>query len=573
MAQLLTASGSAAASSGTPASITSKKSWRIGASGTASAYGRASAISRILPQGGLTDLGIWATGQPDTVMSRDLGRQVGADTTAARGWLAASAPVAYSPTGGTPLWETAVYAGVGIKWASVPNAQKHAWHQVQMEAAATGNRLSWDATSWEGRRTYTAQANGQYCTVDTSTDTALSGTKCGKIVYAGAPAGTWGYWINPTPPTGMTPCLPGERISGSVSIRMNRAAWWTAGLQFYDANYAQINGYWYNAYRQHPGGNAWDTSFVFDLPAPANTAYVAVVPEISINSTPVATDAIAPVGEIVYCDMHRIWSRPYNLANTPTPYQPPRKITIDVKANRVNLVNNPSLDKDTKGWGVFGAGTAPTVLARDAVQGRTRPGALKFSVPATVGSYGGVSSIIGVGLLTSWSTSNVGGFGWNPSTTYTVSAYVKLGPKCPPVTLYVGYTPIAGVTSTTAALNEHPELIEGDWIRLWATIVTSSSDDGLISASLGMQTSAITAGGVGVSFWTDDVMSEEGDQLGEYFDGASPGSDYLWAGIPGYSSSHYYRGYRSAAYRLRDIVRSVVPHGTQYELRYARPPV
>jgi hypothetical protein len=182
-----------------------------------------------------------------------------------------------------------------------------------------------------------------------------------------------------------------------------------------------------------------------------------------------------------------------------------------------------------------------------------------------------VGSSLGIALLTAWSNANVGGFGWKTNLLYTLSAYVKLGPNCPPVTLSTGYTPIAGVTSTLDAVH-YPELVDGDWLRLWATFRTSSSDDGLVSASLGVNTADVTAGGTGISFWVDDALCEQGDRLLEYFDGSSPGSDYLWSGTPGYSSSHYYPEFRANAYRLNDIVRAQVPHGTQFQIRYARPP-
>lgn len=568
----LTAKGSASATALLATSIDNKRSWRLTATGSATSSGRVVAVDRLLPMGGMTDLGVWAVGQPDTAMSRDLGRSVGTDATASRGWLTASSPTEYRPAGGPALWNAAVYAGVGVRWASMPAAQRHALHQVQFEKTSpTSNRLSWEATSWESRRCYTAQNNAQWCSVSPTSDKAVSGQRSGKIIYAGAPPGEWGYYIIPVTPTGMAPCTPGETMNGSVSISMSRAAWWSAGLHFYDASYNQIGNWSSSQYTQHPGGDVWATSTVSSVVAPANTAWVAVVPHISVNSTPSATDSIAPIGEVVYCDMHRVWPSPYNLKGAPTAYKPPRKLTIDIKANRVNLVHNPGLDTDRKGWGAFGTGSAPFPVSQDPSTGRQKPGSLKFTVAPNIASYSNVSSRIGSGLLFSWSTNNVGGFGLQPNTRYVASAYVRRTLECPPVSLTFGYPAIEGVLNTTDALASHPELIEGDWIRLWGAFRTDTTD-GNLSVSLGINTADVTASGMPATFWVDDVLYEQGDQLQPYFDGNSPGSDFLWAGTPGYSSSHYYREFRANAYRLNDIVRSRVPYGTQVEIRYARPP-
>lgn len=565
--QALTTSGAASAFSG-HAVITTNRVHFLRASGSASASGFA-AVARKLPVGGVTDFGIWITGQPDTAMSRDMTHRSGGDSTASQSWLSATVPTSYAPAGNL-LWNAAAYTGIGIKWIGLTAGERHSFGNMQLERASSGNRLSWDATTWEGRICYTASAAINFCTVVSSSARALSGMNSGLITYTGATAGSWGYSIDPAAPTGMAACTTGEVINGSVSVNMQRAAWWSAGLHFYDATYTQIGTWSSSAYQQHPGSGKWDTSYVYTVTVPTSAVWVAVVPHISINSTPAATDSIAPVGETAFCDMHRVWARPYNLAGTPTSYTAPRKITINIEANRINLVNNPGFDADLWGWGDTGHGTAPNPLVWDSTTGRAKPGSLKYTIPSSPGTYG-LPAVLGPSLLIGGSTSQVGGFGWKPSTMYTSSVYVKLGPGCPAVSLVCdGYTPSAGVLSTDDALAHHPELIEGAWIRLWATFATSASADGLVNLRATITAAAIPAGGA--SFWIDDALSESGGQVLPYFDGGSPGADYLWAGTAGRSSSHYYRGFRANAYRLNDVVRSAVPHGTQFTLLYAQPP-
>lgn len=566
MPQLLTAAGSATGFAPSP-SIISERVESLTATGSAHASGTA-AVLRKLPSGGVTDFGLWIAGQPDTAMSRDLTHSSGTDTSASRGWLTATAPTTYGPAG-APLWNKAVYAGIGIKWTGLANGERHSFGSIQLEPFSNGNRLSWDATSWEGRRCYTGQASVTYSTVTTSSDKALSGTQSGKITYTGAPAGTSGYTINPTRPLGMTAVIPYEVIEASVSLNMQRAAWWTGAVKFYDAAFNPLPTQ-FGVYQQHPGGGAWDTCNVYTVNVPFNAAWAAVVPVISINSTPTATDSIAPAGEVAYCDLHRIWNHPTLVKGNPTPYTTPRKLTINIRANRVNLVNNPGFDADIWGWGAVGYGTVPSPVTWDSTTGHTKLGALKYTIPPSPGLYA-LGIITGATLLTDWSVTEVGGFGWKPSTTYTSSVYVKPGPGCPNLTLTPGpYTPIAGVTDTSDAMENHPELIDGDWIRLWATFTTDSSDDGLVALQLQMNSSDIPASGA--TFWADDAVSESGSQLLSYFDGGTAGADYLWAGTAGRSSSHYYRGFRSNSYRLNDIVRSALPHGTQFTLLYAQPP-
>ncbi|MFD4858443.1 hypothetical protein [Streptomyces atratus] len=573
---LLTAAGGASATASS-VPVISKRSAQMTASGTAAATGAASLI-RSIPSGGLTDFGFWDSSQPDSAMTRSMsspGAGIGADVTASRGFVSATAPKEYNPSGNLPLWKSAAYAGVGIKWTSMPNTQTHAYSQVQFEEVSFSNRLSWAATSWEEASTYVAHPQTHYCEVARSSEAAYSGKYSGKMVYSGhsVPGGIWGYTVVPVNRTGMARCAPGELVGGSVAVKMDRAAWWTVGVMFFDENFQLIGSNWYYKTQSlHPGGGRWAVSNAEYFTAPAGTAWVAAGPRISVNSSWDARDNVAVAGEVVYTDMHRVWTFPYAVAGAPTEYVTPRKLTINIKANRVNLVNNPSITSASTGWGTGGYGTAPFPGSYDSTQGRLKPGAYKFSAPADLTPYA-PSTDMSAGLLTSWNTSSVGGFGWKPSTIYTSSVYVKLGPNCPNLTLAPGYEPIDGVLTTDAARAEHPELIDGEWIRLWATYMTGPGDNGLVSLSVTVKSAEAQATGVGALFWIDDALVEEGSTVGEYFDGSSSGADFLWAGTENFSSSHYYRGFRSNAYRLNDIAKSALPHGTQVELRFAQPPL
>lgn len=565
MPQLLTATGSAISSAG-PLTIIDKKVTQLTATGSATSFGSA-AVLRKLPVGGLTDFGIWDSDQVDTAMTRDMGHSSFAENaTASRGYLNASAPVAYDPAGtGTPLWNTAAYAAVGIKYFNLNANEAHVFDKVQVERATPGNRLSWNATSWEGASCYSGDPFSSYCTVETSTDKALSGKKSGKITYDNS-FGDHNYNIMPASLAGVAPCTPGELINGSVSVSMQRSAWWYVSLRYFDSSFSLVS-YTDNtsAYIQHPGGGQWQTGYAYQMTVPANAVWVAVVPLVCAFTTPTSGIVAATNGEIVYCDMHKIWGASYNIAGTPSTYVSPRSLTIELKANRVNLITNPSID-GSFGWADYYPNNTTFTVATDST-GRTKPGSFKATATNTSATQG----TFWLGTYNSPEyDGDRGGYGLQPNTRYTLSAYVLPGPGCSEITLDVPYTLIKGVTSSLEAMQD-PDLVEGSWIRLWAVFETPDDTNGLIDAGVFLDVANVPAGTTQY-FYLDDVMCEAGEALQDYFDGNFPGEDYLWSGSAGSSTSHYYREFRSSSYRLNGIVKSAVPHGTTFKLLYAQPP-
>lgn len=73
----------------------------------------------------------------------------------------------------------------------------------------------------------------------------------------------------------------------------------------------------------------------------------------------------------------------------------------------------------------------------------------------------------------------------------------------------------------------------------------------------------------GWEMYIDDILVELGSALLPYFDGNSPGAEYLWENGVANSRSHYYRGLSGLRYRLDQAVRDYLPQGSPYQILYA----
>jgi hypothetical protein len=75
----------------------------------------------------------------------------------------------------------------------------------------------------------------------------------------------------------------------------------------------------------------------------------------------------------------------------------------------------------------------------------------------------------------------------------------------------------------------------------------------------------IPSGSFPVTFYADAVLVEEGELLGDYFDGNTGGGDddYLWetGGTPGLARSYYYPEYDVNYQTIADILARHIPVG------------
>ena len=227
---------------------------------------------------------------------------------------------------------------------------------------------------------------------------------------------------------------------------------------------------------------------------------------------------------------------PVSPGSSPVPaaYQAPRAISTIVKPSRLNFCPNPSLESSTAWWSGIGTGT----VARDATVSNDGGHSLKVTVnAANDGATITLANLI-VGDL------------------YIISAYVRGGPGLADVLVSTssggsvssaqqgipyggnailgigfGQGPYGGVQATGA------DMPTTTWFRPSFTFIALTS-----SVQLGFRALAGSDVAYPTNFWVDDVLVEEGETLGAYFDGGF-GTDYSWegGGTAGETRSYYYQ--------------------------------
>jgi hypothetical protein len=522
----------------------------ISAAGSSQSGGDANP-ALIDPLGAMADFAIFDPTDVDPAVSCLL--SVAAGVPNGRAYTAATAPATYTTALGT-LWNGAANAAQRAVWSGSTTT---AITGAQIEAVNNANLLPADAADYRARLCYTGQLHD--AVISRSQDRALVGSWAGKLVNASSdPVTVSTYAMWPTD-LSMVPAVAGQLYHGSVYVALPRTgAQWTAGLHFFDSNRNAIGTWSMTAYATHPGGYTWQQSTA-DAVAPTNTAYAAVCPHIvaaGVND-----------GEVAYADVHRVTAGIPSLSIGPSAFTPARQQNITVRANRVNLVANPSFASTTNGYWATG-GTSPTFVWDGAV-GRALPGAGKLTATWSSGS---TVPQIGTRDDVFTYTAGRGLARLTPGKTYTSSLWVLLGAGCPPVVITAqidSNTYISGSSTLTALAN--PANVNNGFIRLSVTYPVPLTSSGNVSVIAQIPSSEWVSGVGTVSFWVDDELTEEGTVLGDYFDASLPSPDYLWEGAAYASPSHYYRDYRALNYRLNGLVSQAVPAGVPYQLLYAQP--
>ncbi|MBD0734075.1 hypothetical protein [Streptomyces sp. CBMA29] len=590
------------------------------------------------------------------------------------GWFRASitgaAPTEYAPGPAGKLWGRAAFARVGILSNSASAATGYGFDRAQMERTRTGNLLTVEQSSYEGRMCYTTAVAG--ASYSRSTDTVVTGRYSGKYLYQLPPVSnsydlvrSFGTYQNvrdlrqnyaqlltnpplpgeqafPTPPPvgtgptiftvspnllGLVAVVGGTPVSASIGIAAQ-----SAGLTLrcdvlrYDAafNLLSASAVTYVDVTSTAGFH-WQTPAA-RLTLEATAAWAAVVPVVIAGS---AQSSMA-----FYADQHRI-STPTTVnpavhpASPARTWQEPRKIVVKVRADRVNLATNPGFMAGIGGWSPVVTSGLPNTLTTKSVTGYSgnTVTVLSHTIPAVTtssliadGWYGATTA----GMLSGPTGNTVAVTGLKPGTTYTASVWVKAFLGQAPVTCWfydgtqyvrgtrTGYVGLGvprtwerlSVTFTTSRTfsgdgilrvgwsaddmsfvysNVSPsDLAPEHWRRTdavatrdpWVSGMPYSTGDVVPDAS-GQNWYAILPSGVRVTLTSSwemyvyGVLVEEGAALLPYFDGNSPGSEYLWENSTVNARSHYYRGLNLLRYRLDQAVRHYLPQGSSYQILYA----
>ncbi|MGW3272797.1 hypothetical protein ACWDFH_15170 [Streptomyces kronopolitis] len=385
----------------------------------------------------------------------------------------------------------------------------------------------------------------------------------------------------------------------------------------YDANFNLIGTFAAGSAVTTAGGFKWQQASA-QLLMEDTAVWAAVVPRITSGGAS---------RFVFYTDEHRIWI-PSTLATkkaSASParvWQPPRQLTLKLRATRVNYVKNPSFQNSVWGWNQVKDPSLPSALTL-VVGGGIVTNAASFSVATAPAAtlINGLSPRTGVTTTTGQSAliSRL-----KPSTVYTASLYVKPVASPVPVTLWAhnGEQLVRGSSSPIS------DLALAEWYRLAVTFKTSPTFGGDGAISLGYAaddvatvfqavipdsnnsvwapldddptgytawsqtatyevTNRVSYNGVlyqarvkhgpfanvgPLTFHYDHFLLEEADKVAPYFDGNNPSGDYMWEGAPGDSRTHYYRGKRVNQYRLDQIIQRQLGVGASYRIVYASAP-
>jgi hypothetical protein len=172
---------------------------------------------------------------------------------------------------------------------------------------------------------------------------------------------------------------------------------------------------------------------------------------------------------------------------------------------RVNYITNPSFEVDLTKWDAVNSS-----LARVTSENVNGSACLQVTNASAGGAqFGGSSKIPLLGS----------------SSTYYLSAYVKLDTGATPANYYLRYLQYenANSTSTVSAGNIGLQALSvtGSWVRLSGSFTKAFNAN---FAIIRVGTSSTTNGDI---FFVDSVLLEDSSSLGTYFDGSSGG---FWTG-------------------------------------------
>lgn len=219
-------------------------------------------------------------------------------------------------------------------------------------------------------------------------------------------------------------------------------------------------------------------------------------------------------------------------ANPPQEFSPARSIDVRVRPTRLNHSTNPSFEIDLTDWTTVGG-----ILARittDAAKGTACARASSLNVGETVSHV--VKSLV-------------------PGRDYTASLYVRsMDGGDVGIRAHGDRDSSDGIATGHLTWQTAPYGTGGspDWRRLWVSFTAEASTATLVIHSLGAATALL-----------DGVLVEEGNGLGEYFDGDSGSPDYAWEldATPGKARSYYYRNKVERHYALGKTLRENVALG------------
>lgn len=259
---------------------------------------------------------------------------------------------------------------------------------------------------------------------------------------------------------------------------------------------------------------------------------------------------------------------------SPLVFSNPRTIQSLIVADRINFCTNPSFEVNTDNWTAVGEAT----IAQD--------GAV---IVGGIEDYD--DTIYGTGFYSLNITVNASGDGAETTIDnlitgyyYTASVYVQAGAGLNNILLSIadGATSVqssGGTGYNYGTYNTGPyggfdpvtDLPVDTWYRIYCTFQATSDSEIL---------SIISVAADDVSYpthmWADAVLVEQGEILGDYFDGGF-GLNYSWdsaSGSPGLARSYYYNQMSARQQAVLNVLERHTPQGISYaQPLYSLPPI
>jgi len=285
-------------------------------------------------------------------------------------------------------------------------------------------------------------------------------------------------------------------------------------------------------------------------------------PSGAVFAVPKITIASALLNEVHYIDAVQ-----FEKSSTSSWYQEARDIQIFVRADRVNLLQNPNFEYTTLvPWTATG-GTLS--LAADEYTPSTT-----YNVPTSAGAGEVYSS--GTSAVTVLSAaSTVDYISILEGNSYTFSGYFVMSGDGSPTIKQQIYLGIKWYDSTYNVLQE--DFSSLNTLNLNADgftrfHVTSTAPTSSAYAVVEIYWPAPTAAGYGILM--DSLLFERSAFTLDYFDGNfgyADSADLVWEGTANQSRSHYYRNRGAIYYRLKDTLPGYLPLGSTFATYYAQP--
>lgn len=253
-----------------------------------------------------------------------------------------------------------------------------------------------------------------------------------------------------------------------------------------------------------------------------------------------------PTGKSHYLDLIQLEKGP---KAGPSAWQPPRRIQVKVRPDRVNYVKNPSFEVDLAGWSTNGS--SGQVITRDTSFKLSGEASLRFDIAADPPPW---NFLPWMNTVTHMAT--------EVDKWYTLTARIWRAPGTPYVWAF------EYGSSYFSTINTSDQFV-GEWETMSISFKRNPWDvDSAIG--IGINQDNMTPGQP-VRFWMDQVICEEGLATGDYFDGSSSGADFMWeaSGTPHNTRSFYYAGRRDKQNRLEEVLRRNMPVGSQLQVLYA----